>query len=120
MHEEQHTSILFGLPSVTPLTACRAALLLLLLGAAAADTVRVGTDCAVWVRPEADWTRRQLDKKRFHDRETLCHVVSWPGNGTTWGERGEGREEVLGERNGSQTCVGGGDVGGKKKGWELW
>ncbi|KAK9532345.1 hypothetical protein VZT92_009733 [Zoarces viviparus] len=29
MHGEQHTSILFGLPSVTPLTACRAALLLL-------------------------------------------------------------------------------------------
>lgn len=28
MHEEQHTSILFGLPSVTPLMACRAALLL--------------------------------------------------------------------------------------------
>jgi len=31
MHEEQHTSILFGLPSVTPLTACRAALLPVLL-----------------------------------------------------------------------------------------
>lgn len=31
MHEEQHTSILFGLPSVTPLTACSAALLLVVL-----------------------------------------------------------------------------------------
>lgn len=28
MHEKPHTSVLFGLPSVTPLTACRAALLL--------------------------------------------------------------------------------------------
>lgn len=28
MHEKQHTSVLFGLPSVTLLTACRAALLL--------------------------------------------------------------------------------------------
>lgn len=69
---------------------------------AAADTVRVGTDCAVWVRPGADWPRRQLDKT-FHDTD-LCYVASWPGNGATWwlglgwGAAGQGDGSQTGTR----------------------
>lgn len=44
------------------------------------------------VRPEADWTRRQLDKKRIHDKRPVscCFLARWWDNLGGAGRSGEG------------------------------
>lgn len=66
---------------------------------AAADTVRVRTDCAVW-----SGQRCPLDERDFMTRD-LCHVVSWPGNRATWGLRGGLVEERVSDGGRGETKV---------------
>lgn len=102
MHEEQHTSILFGLPSVTPLTACRAALL---AAGAAADTVRVGTDCSVCSDRRRTGPGVRLDKKRIHDTRHVGFLASeWDNLGRT-GRSGRGAGLRTGRRRKSRRGV---------------
>lgn len=54
------------------------------------------------VRPEADWTRRQLDNKRYHDKRPVscCFLAR------RWDNLGDSRGGLCGQgrgRNGSQT-----------------
>lgn len=89
MHEEQHTSILFGSPSVIPLTACRAALL-----------AQWGSG-PILLRGQTRGRLDQASTKRLHaSRPVSCFVLArWWGDLGGAGSPGEERVSEEAERS---------------------